>query len=319
MIREKVERSGGSKKSTEQTHERSQAELSHSAREVEASYYVQRKATCACGGSCPSCTGSSSSENTNYLATLASTGKSLVSDSSHYLGSQLGMSGLLPQVKVHSDEAAAQSAKYLGARAYTLGNHIVFGRGAFSPDTLSGQRLLAHELVHVQQQRKSLGRIAQAKFIEPVHSPAEKEADQVADNIVRGKSVSASRLSLDPGSLSREPTGQATGDIEDQAKRYEIDYEEVTAKNLRWWRRLRLDQVKPFGEVTPQKTPIAYANFVYQLQTFLKGAKMNKRSKAFSQEVDGIMGPRSFYTFWYLGQMLQDSKKLRDVFVKGGG
>ncbi|MEM9446702.1 MAG: hypothetical protein AAGA18_15275, partial [Verrucomicrobiota bacterium] len=40
---------------------------------------------------------------------------------------------------------------------------------------------------------------------------------------------------------------------------------------------------------------------------------------AFSQEVDGIMGPRSFYTFWYLGQMLQDSKKLRDVFVKGGG
>ena len=55
-------------------------------------------------------------------------------------------------VRVHSDETAAASARVLGARAYTLGRHIVFGAGHWAPGTDSGRRLLAHELVHVAQQ-----------------------------------------------------------------------------------------------------------------------------------------------------------------------
>lgn len=61
-------------------------------------------------------------------------------------------------VRVHADHAAARSASALSARAYTLGHHVVFGRGEWAPSTNTGRRLLAHELVHVlQQQRAAVG------------------------------------------------------------------------------------------------------------------------------------------------------------------
>jgi Domain of unknown function (DUF4157) len=55
------------------------------------------------------------------------------------------------RVRVHTDAKAAESARTLGARAYTLGADIVFAPNAFSPATFAGQRLLAHELVHTAQ------------------------------------------------------------------------------------------------------------------------------------------------------------------------
>ena len=55
-------------------------------------------------------------------------------------------------VRIHSDDRAAQSAKGIHAQAYTTGHHIVFGAGHYSPDTHAGQKLLAHELTHVIQQ-----------------------------------------------------------------------------------------------------------------------------------------------------------------------
>jgi len=56
------------------------------------------------------------------------------------------------QVRVHTNPQAAQSAHAIQARAYTLGQHIVFGRGEYAPDDTQGRRLLAHELTHVVQQ-----------------------------------------------------------------------------------------------------------------------------------------------------------------------
>ena len=56
------------------------------------------------------------------------------------------------QVRVHTDPLAAQSAAAIGAAAYTVGQHIVFGAGQFAPVGGEGQRLLAHELTHVVQQ-----------------------------------------------------------------------------------------------------------------------------------------------------------------------
>lgn len=58
------------------------------------------------------------------------------------------------RVRVHSDYASGQSARLINAHAYTSGHHIVFGVGRFSPDTLAGQCLLAHELTHVVQQTR---------------------------------------------------------------------------------------------------------------------------------------------------------------------
>lgn len=55
-------------------------------------------------------------------------------------------------VRVHADGEAAHAAHGVNARAYTFGNHIVFGAGQYSPGTPGGRRLLAHELTHVVQQ-----------------------------------------------------------------------------------------------------------------------------------------------------------------------
>ena len=59
----------------------------------------------------------------------------------------------LSHVRVHTDGAAQQSARDVNALAYTVGPHVVFGAGRYAPGTLDGQRLLAHELTHVVQQR----------------------------------------------------------------------------------------------------------------------------------------------------------------------
>ena len=55
-------------------------------------------------------------------------------------------------VRVHRGATAEQSAWDVNARAYTVGNNMVFGAGEFSPGTREGRRLLAHELTHVVQQ-----------------------------------------------------------------------------------------------------------------------------------------------------------------------
>jgi len=56
-------------------------------------------------------------------------------------------------VRIHSDSEATESAKSLDARAYTVGNSVVFQSGEYTPETDPGIRTLAHELAHVVQQR----------------------------------------------------------------------------------------------------------------------------------------------------------------------
>jgi hypothetical protein len=55
-------------------------------------------------------------------------------------------------VRVHTNERAAESARAVKALAYTVGNHVVFGAGQHAPFSYGGQKLLAHELAHVVQQ-----------------------------------------------------------------------------------------------------------------------------------------------------------------------
>jgi len=60
----------------------------------------------------------------------------------------------LDDVRVHTGGRAEAAATLLGARAFTLGNHLVFGPGRFAPAHPEGRRLLTHELSHVAQQRR---------------------------------------------------------------------------------------------------------------------------------------------------------------------
>ena len=59
----------------------------------------------------------------------------------------------LSDVRVDSGGAASESAKAVQAKAYTVGNDVVFGSGVYEPGTDQGRHTLAHELTHVVQQR----------------------------------------------------------------------------------------------------------------------------------------------------------------------
>jgi hypothetical protein len=55
------------------------------------------------------------------------------------------------RVSVHKDSQAADSARAVGAVAYTVGNQLVFGHGCYQPQLAGGLRLIAHELAHTVQ------------------------------------------------------------------------------------------------------------------------------------------------------------------------
>ncbi|MDJ0355290.1 DUF4157 domain-containing protein [Paenarthrobacter sp. PH39-S1] len=60
-------------------------------------------------------------------------------------------------VRVHSDPQAHASADALDTTAYTFGTDIVMGSGNQASDRHQRQKLLAHELAHVVQQRGAIG------------------------------------------------------------------------------------------------------------------------------------------------------------------
>ena len=65
--------------------------------------------------------------------------------------------GEITGLRIHDDVEAAESARSIDARAYTVGRHVVFGQGEYQPGSDRTNRLLAHELAHMQQQRLSRG------------------------------------------------------------------------------------------------------------------------------------------------------------------
>lgn len=55
-------------------------------------------------------------------------------------------------VKIHHDIQADRLSQSIQAKAFTTGQDVFFKQGEYSPNSRSGQELLAHELTHVVQQ-----------------------------------------------------------------------------------------------------------------------------------------------------------------------
>ena len=55
-------------------------------------------------------------------------------------------------VRVHTNSRADQLNKSLQAKAFTTDQDVFFGQGEYQPGSQDGQKLIAHELTHVQQQ-----------------------------------------------------------------------------------------------------------------------------------------------------------------------
>ncbi|MCX6676985.1 MAG: DUF4157 domain-containing protein [Methanothrix sp.] len=62
------------------------------------------------------------------------------------------------RVRIHNNTQSSALASKLNAKAFTIGNEVVFGLSQYTTDTTSGRTLLAHELTHVLQQNSPIDR-----------------------------------------------------------------------------------------------------------------------------------------------------------------
>src|ERR1017187_1527969 len=108
---------------------------------------------------------------------LATPGRPLADSVRRTLEPRFGFD--LSGIRVHSDEAAARSAQLVGAQAYAIGQHIVFGAGRYEPASHRGQALLAHELAHTIQQRDA-GDLRASDGLRRSNSKEEIEAERAA-------------------------------------------------------------------------------------------------------------------------------------------
>lgn len=99
------------------------------------------------------------------------------------------------RVRVHTDSAARASAIEVGARAYTVGPHIVIGPG--TPD----KHIFAHELTHVIQQHHSPGTGSGSVSGLSISNPGDRfehEAETSARDALRGPSPQRTAHPLPP-------------------------------------------------------------------------------------------------------------------------
>ena len=117
------------------------------------------------------------------------------------------------RVRLHTETRAAESARLVNALAYTVGDDIVFGEGAYSPGSAATRRLLAHELAHTLQQSASPLRLQRACL-----TAAECAAPQatlqnfVATTVADPKNVSkAAKRKADCGKVPPDPKCTSDG------------------------------------------------------------------------------------------------------------
>ncbi len=113
----------------------------------------------------------------------SSSGQPLDRDTQALMQSRLGHD--FSDVRVHADSQATESAKAVNAHAYTVGTNVVFQSDKYSPGTEPGNKILAHELTHVVQQKAgpvdgtpAPGGISVSHPSDPFEQAAERNAEQ---------------------------------------------------------------------------------------------------------------------------------------------
>jgi hypothetical protein len=119
-------------------------------------------------------------------------GSPLDRDTRGFMESRLGAD--FSDVRVHTDGKATESARSVQAHAYTVGNDVVFQSDKYAPESDSGQRMLAHELTHVVQQRSGPVDGTPAPGGIKVSHPSdsfEQAAESTADRVMSSQAVAA--------------------------------------------------------------------------------------------------------------------------------
>jgi hypothetical protein len=106
--------------------------------------------------------------------TIESPGRSLDPALRHDMERRFGHD--FSRVRVHTGAAAERSARDIDAEAYTVGNNVVFGERRPAASLEGRRSVLAHELVHVVQQRDAKP-IVQRKPDDPPPQAAKSKID----------------------------------------------------------------------------------------------------------------------------------------------
>jgi hypothetical protein len=151
--------------------------------------------SCSCGGTCSDCGQKEKLQRSAVPGAHAGSAPPVVHDVLRSSGTPLDggtRSGMetrfghdFGSVRVHSDGMSAASAQAVGAAAYTVGSHVVFGEGRYAPETPAGMKLLAHELTHVVQQSGSPALQKKDEItVGEADDAFEREADSVAAAVI---------------------------------------------------------------------------------------------------------------------------------------
>ncbi|MFH8369466.1 DUF4157 domain-containing protein [Streptomyces sp. NPDC018031] len=119
-------------------------------------------------------------------------GRTLDADTRTDMEARLGAD--FSDVQVHTGSAAHDSAREVGARAYTVGNNVVFQRDAYDPSSHEGRTTLAHELTHVMQQRSGP--------VEGTEAPGGIRVSDPSDRFEQEASANAERVMSQPAPAS---------------------------------------------------------------------------------------------------------------------
>ena len=133
---------------------------------------------------------------------LESSGQPLEPIARAFMESRFGYD--FSQVRIHTGANAAKSAQATNAVAYTVGKHVVFGAGQYSPHSQSGRRLLAHELTHVIQQQGA-ARVSSSISPGQLNDSAEHEAEKLSNAAIQGNQFLRPTVRR-PVTLMRQPT-----------------------------------------------------------------------------------------------------------------
>jgi|GEM_PF-4978779 hypothetical protein len=135
--------------------------------------------------------------------TLQSSGFALPESDKAFFGKRLGHN--FSEARIHTGPEADASAKSLNAKAYTVGNHIVFKEGLYDPATQAGKALLAHELTHVMQQQHGVQAIQRTEESKEITAPVPKDA--VIDKKTGNAGFTAANISfvVEPDEVVEKP------------------------------------------------------------------------------------------------------------------
>lgn len=115
---------------------------------------AQQERSCECGGACPECRKEQASHaqanDSTRRATsplvdkvLRSPGRPLDTATRVFFEPRFGHD--FANVRIHSDVGASDAARAVNARAFTVGQNVVFADGEYAPHSRGGQKLLAHD------------------------------------------------------------------------------------------------------------------------------------------------------------------------------